>query len=252
MLPPRLPISPTDAEPPSRSDSLRSSPEEASSAGSSFVGLRVVAKWSSNGYFYSGRIIKDAGEGRFRLRFDDGYECEVAGKDILLCDPIPLETEVTALLEDEYFSIGEEEEAEGQGLKRPLSSVVTTAILLEYFSVSFVHKYLQDVHKRRQVSFSQESCLSSRHVQGLHQDHGGTSGCFKFPGSLDQFVQLPPGFSAVLNLLGFVFFVLLSHFGSLWPHFHCSPAFLWKQHTRGWKQGELQTCLLCIVIVRMP
>uniref|UniRef100_A0A671WE79 TP53-binding protein 1 n=1 Tax=Sparus aurata TaxID=8175 RepID=A0A671WE79_SPAAU len=106
MLPPRLPTSPTDAELPSHSDSLRSSSEETSSAGSSFVGLRVVAKWSSNGYFYSGRIIKDAGEGRFRLRFDDGYECEVAGKDILLCDPIPLETEVTALLEDEYFSIG--------------------------------------------------------------------------------------------------------------------------------------------------
>nr|XP_043885465.1 TP53-binding protein 1 isoform X1 [Solea senegalensis]XP_043885466.1 TP53-binding protein 1 isoform X1 [Solea senegalensis] len=105
MLPPRLPVSPTDAESPSHSDSLRSSPEEASSA-SSFVGLRVVAKWSSNSYFYSGRIIKDAGEGRFRLRFDDGYECEVVGKDILLCDPIPLETEVTALLEDEYFSIG--------------------------------------------------------------------------------------------------------------------------------------------------
>ncbi|KAM4597239.1 TP53-binding protein 1 [Fundulus diaphanus] len=108
MLPPRLPFSPLDhdPDPPSRSDSLRSSPEEASSAGSSFVGLRVVAKWSSNGYFYSGRIMKDAGDSRFRLRFDDGYECEVAGKDILLCDPIPLETEVTALLEDEYFSIG--------------------------------------------------------------------------------------------------------------------------------------------------
>ncbi|KAM7405698.1 hypothetical protein PAMP_000126 [Pampus punctatissimus] len=110
MLPPRLPISPTD------SDSLRSSPEEASSAGSSFVGLRVVAKWSSNGYFYSGRIIKDAGEGRFRLRFDDGYECEVMGKDILLCDPIPLETEVTALLEDEYFSIGGREETSSNEL----------------------------------------------------------------------------------------------------------------------------------------
>uniref|UniRef100_A0A8D2ZWV2 TP53-binding protein 1 n=1 Tax=Scophthalmus maximus TaxID=52904 RepID=A0A8D2ZWV2_SCOMX len=108
MLPPRLPASPTDGEPPSRSDSLRSSPEEGGSAAgrSSFVGLRVVAKWSSNGYFYSGRIVKDAGEGSFRLRFDDGYECEVEGKDILLCDPIPLETEVTALLEDEYFSIG--------------------------------------------------------------------------------------------------------------------------------------------------
>ncbi|XP_028999920.1 TP53-binding protein 1 isoform X2 [Betta splendens] len=106
MLPPRLPVSPTDIELPSHSDSLRSSPEETSSAGSSFVGLRVVAKWSSNGYFYSGRIISDAGEGRFRLRFDDGYECEVAGKDVLLCDPVPLETEVTALLEDEYFSIG--------------------------------------------------------------------------------------------------------------------------------------------------
>uniref|UniRef100_A0A3Q3JAR8 TP53-binding protein 1 n=1 Tax=Monopterus albus TaxID=43700 RepID=A0A3Q3JAR8_MONAL len=104
MLPPRLPVSPTEL--PSHSDSLRTSPEEASLAGSSFVGLRVVAKWSSNGYFYSGRIIKDAGQGRFRLRFDDGYECEVAGKDILLCDPIPLDTEVTALLEDEYFSIG--------------------------------------------------------------------------------------------------------------------------------------------------
>ncbi|XP_041835784.1 TP53-binding protein 1 isoform X2 [Melanotaenia boesemani] len=118
MLPPRLPISPTDPELVSHSDSLRSSPEEASSPGSSFVGLRVVAKWSSNGFFYSGRIIKDAGDGRFRLRFDDGYECEVAGKDILLCDPIPLETEVTALLEDEYFSIGvvKGHKSEGQEL----------------------------------------------------------------------------------------------------------------------------------------
>lgn len=112
-LPPRLPVSAADTEPSSHSDSLRTLEDEeeeeaASSGGSSFVGLRVVAKWSSNGYFYSGRIMKDAGEGRFRLRFDDGYECEVAGKDILLCDPIPLETEVTALLEDEYFSIGED------------------------------------------------------------------------------------------------------------------------------------------------
>ncbi|KAM4631383.1 TP53-binding protein 1 [Polymixia lowei] len=106
VCPPRLPDSPVDAELPSHSDSLRSSPEEAGSAGSSFVGLRVVAKWSSNGYFYSGRITKDVGEGRFGLRFDDGYECEVVGKDILLCDPIPVETEVTALLEDEYFSVG--------------------------------------------------------------------------------------------------------------------------------------------------
>ena len=83
--------------------------------GSSFVGLRVVAKWSSNGYFYSGRITKDYGEGRFRLLFDDSYECEVSGKDILLCDPIPVETEVTALLEDEYFSIGER--GRGHGLE---------------------------------------------------------------------------------------------------------------------------------------
>ncbi|KAM9764542.1 TP53-binding protein 1 isoform 2-T4 [Menidia menidia] len=83
-------------------------------AGSSFVGLRVVAKWASNGYFYSGRIVGDdggegrgvEGEGRFRLRFDDGYECEVAARDVLLCDPIPLEAEVTALLEDQYFSTG--------------------------------------------------------------------------------------------------------------------------------------------------
>nr|XP_057934757.1 TP53-binding protein 1 isoform X2 [Doryrhamphus excisus] len=99
--PPRLP-----ADVPCHAHSLRSSPGEANLAGSSFVGLRVVAKWSSNGYFYSGRIMKDPGGGRFRLRFDDGYECEVAGKDILLCDPIPLETEVTALLEDQFFSVG--------------------------------------------------------------------------------------------------------------------------------------------------
>ncbi|XP_037548165.1 TP53-binding protein 1, partial [Nematolebias whitei] len=116
--PPRIPVSPTDPELSSRSDSLRSSPEEGSSARSSFVGLRVVAKWSSNRYFYSGRIMKDAGEGSFRLRFDDGYECEVAGKDILLCDPIPLETEVTALLKNEYFSIGvvKGHKTEGQDL----------------------------------------------------------------------------------------------------------------------------------------
>ncbi|NXR86643.1 TP53B protein, partial [Hypocryptadius cinnamomeus] len=77
-----------------------------SSTGSSFVGLRVVAKWSSNGYFYSGMITQDVGAGKYKLRFDDGYECDVLGKDILLCDPIPLETEVTALSEDEYFSAG--------------------------------------------------------------------------------------------------------------------------------------------------
>lgn len=70
------------------------------------MGLRVVAKWSSNGYFYSGRITRDLGEGRFGLRFDDGYECEVAGGDVLMCDPVPMETEVTALLEEEYFSVG--------------------------------------------------------------------------------------------------------------------------------------------------
>ncbi|XP_069481255.1 TP53-binding protein 1 isoform X3 [Ambystoma mexicanum] len=76
------------------------------SPASSFVGLRVVAKWSSNGYFYSGTITQDVGGGKYKLLFDDGYECEVMGKDILLCDPIPLETEVTALSEDEYFSAG--------------------------------------------------------------------------------------------------------------------------------------------------
>lgn len=103
----RLPSSLSDSEPPAHSDSLQSTEDETRSNGSSFVGLRVVAKWSSNGYFYSGRIVGDAGEQRFRLRFDDGYECEVAGKDILLCDPIPLETEVTALLEDDFFSVGE-------------------------------------------------------------------------------------------------------------------------------------------------
>uniref|UniRef100_A0A8C8S2M8 TP53-binding protein 1 n=1 Tax=Pelusios castaneus TaxID=367368 RepID=A0A8C8S2M8_9SAUR len=76
------------------------------SSGNSFVGLRVVAKWSSNGYFYSGTITQDVGAGKYKLLFDDGYECDVLGKDILLCDPIPLETEVTALSEDEYFSAG--------------------------------------------------------------------------------------------------------------------------------------------------
>ncbi|NXG79278.1 TP53B protein, partial [Baryphthengus martii] len=77
-----------------------------SSSGSSFVGLRVVAKWTSNGYFYSGMITQDVGAGKYKLLFDDGYECDVLGRDILLCDPIPLETEVTALSEDEYFSAG--------------------------------------------------------------------------------------------------------------------------------------------------
>ncbi|NWI98013.1 TP53B protein, partial [Pitta sordida] len=77
-----------------------------STSGSSFVGLRVVAKWSSNGYFYSGMITQDVGAGKYKLLFDDGYECDVLGRDILLCDPIPLETEVTALSEDEYFSPG--------------------------------------------------------------------------------------------------------------------------------------------------
>ncbi|XP_072480853.1 TP53-binding protein 1-like isoform X1 [Notamacropus eugenii] len=79
---------------------------DSSSPGNSFVGLRVVAKWSSNGYFYSGKITRDVGAGKYKLLFDDGYECDVLGKDILLCDPIPLETEVTALSEDEYFSAG--------------------------------------------------------------------------------------------------------------------------------------------------
>ncbi|KAG7271756.1 hypothetical protein CRUP_032659, partial [Coryphaenoides rupestris] len=97
VRPPRLPDSPPAARLPSPSDSLRTSPSDqeqeeggiSAGGGSSFVGLRVVAKWSSNGYFYSGRITRDLGEGRFGLRFDDGYECEVAGGDVLLCDPRP-------------------------------------------------------------------------------------------------------------------------------------------------------------------
>ncbi|XP_026540423.1 TP53-binding protein 1 [Notechis scutatus] len=74
--------------------------------GSCLVGLRVVAKWSSNGYFYSGTITQDVGGAKYRLLFDDGYECDVLARDVLLCDPLPLETEVTALSEDEYFSAG--------------------------------------------------------------------------------------------------------------------------------------------------
>ncbi|KAJ6662825.1 hypothetical protein lerEdw1_011029 [Lerista edwardsae] len=87
-------------------DLAGTSPFSSSSSGSSFVGLRVVAKWSSNGYFYSGTITQDVGGTKYKLLFDDGYECDVPGRDILLCDPLPLETEVTALSEDEYFSAG--------------------------------------------------------------------------------------------------------------------------------------------------
>lgn len=65
-----------------------------------------MAKWSSNSFFYSGTITQDLGENRFRLLFDDNQECEAQGKDILLCDPIPLETEVTALTDEEYFNTG--------------------------------------------------------------------------------------------------------------------------------------------------
>ncbi|XP_046696568.1 TP53-binding protein 1 isoform X3 [Silurus meridionalis] len=82
------------------------SPENSLGNASSFVGLRVMAKWSSNSFFYSGTITRDLGENRFRLLFDDNQECEAQGKDILLCDPIPLEAEVTSLTEEEYFNPG--------------------------------------------------------------------------------------------------------------------------------------------------
>ncbi|XP_067871653.1 TP53-binding protein 1 isoform X2 [Heterodontus francisci] len=104
-VPPPLPRS-GSPEIPRPQGSLPSDPELPASQASSFVGLRVVAKWSSNGYFYSGAITRDSGDGKYKVRFDDGYECEVPGKDILLCDPIPVETEVTALSDDEYFSAG--------------------------------------------------------------------------------------------------------------------------------------------------
>ncbi|XP_041034145.1 TP53-binding protein 1 [Carcharodon carcharias] len=103
--PPPFPRSGSPEIPPPRS-SLPSDPDLPASQASSFVGLRVVAKWSSNGYFYSGAITRDSGDGKYKVLFDDGYECEVPGKDILLCDPIPVETEVTALSDDEYFSAG--------------------------------------------------------------------------------------------------------------------------------------------------
>ncbi|ROL43626.1 TP53-binding protein 1 [Anabarilius grahami] len=101
----QAPGSPVEPSATSRSDSLNTTSPD-NSTGSSFVGLRVLAKWSSNSYFYSGSITRDLGENSFRLLFDDNQECEVQGKDILLCDPIPLETEVTALTEEEYFNIG--------------------------------------------------------------------------------------------------------------------------------------------------
>uniref|UniRef100_W5LFE7 TP53-binding protein 1 n=1 Tax=Astyanax mexicanus TaxID=7994 RepID=W5LFE7_ASTMX len=90
----------------SHSDSLNTSLSEHGGGASSFVGLRVMAKWSSNSFYYSGTITRDLGENRFGLLFDDNQECEVQGKDILLCDPIPTETEVTALTEEEYFNTG--------------------------------------------------------------------------------------------------------------------------------------------------
>ncbi|XP_051564760.1 TP53-binding protein 1-like isoform X2 [Myxocyprinus asiaticus] len=98
--------SPAEPSTTGRSDSLNTTSPDNSTGTSSFVGLRVLAKWSSNSYFYSGSITRDLGENRFRLLFDDNQECEVQGKDILLCDPIPLETEVTALTEEEFFNIG--------------------------------------------------------------------------------------------------------------------------------------------------
>ncbi|XP_032872953.1 TP53-binding protein 1, partial [Amblyraja radiata] len=106
--PPPRPASPELAPPPASPplpDPRTPAPAPAAAA-SSFVGLRVVAKWSSNGYFYSGTITRDSGDGKYKVLFDDGYECEVMGKDILLCDPIPVQTEVTALSDDEYFSAG--------------------------------------------------------------------------------------------------------------------------------------------------
>ncbi|XP_078388330.1 TP53-binding protein 1 [Cetorhinus maximus] len=103
--PPPFPRSGSPEIPPPQT-SLPSDPDLPASQASSFVGLRVVAKWSSNGYFYSGAITRDSGDGKYKVLFDDGYECEVPGKDILLCDPIPVETEVTALSDDEYFSAG--------------------------------------------------------------------------------------------------------------------------------------------------
>ncbi|XP_039510259.1 TP53-binding protein 1 isoform X3 [Pimephales promelas] len=102
----QAPGSPVEPSATSHSDSLNTTSPDNSTGSSSFVGLRVLAKWSSNSYFYSGSITRDLGENHFRLLFDDNQECEVQGKDILLCDPIPLETEVTALTEEEYFNIG--------------------------------------------------------------------------------------------------------------------------------------------------
>ncbi|KAI4876164.1 hypothetical protein NFI96_017596 [Prochilodus magdalenae] len=102
----RVPGSPLARSTTSRLDSLNTTTSENSVGASSFVGLRVMAKWSSNSFFYSGTITQDLGENRFRLLFDDNQECEVQGKDILLCDPIPKETEVTALTEEEYFNTG--------------------------------------------------------------------------------------------------------------------------------------------------
>uniref|UniRef100_A0A8C2D6N8 TP53-binding protein 1 n=2 Tax=Cyprinus carpio TaxID=7962 RepID=A0A8C2D6N8_CYPCA len=102
----QAPGSPVEVSATGHSDSLNTTSPNNSAGSSSFVGLRVLAKWSSNSYFYSGSITRDLGENRFRLLFDDNQECEVQGKDILLCDPIPVETEVTALTEKEYFNIG--------------------------------------------------------------------------------------------------------------------------------------------------
>ncbi len=106
----QAPGSPVEPSATSHSESLNTTSPDNSAGSSSFVGLRVLAKWSSNSYFYSGSITRDLGENRFRLLFDDNQECEVQGKEILLCDPIPVETEVTALTEEEYFNIGKQDQ----------------------------------------------------------------------------------------------------------------------------------------------
>lgn len=126
----QAPGSPVEVSATGHSDSLNTTSPNNSAGSSSFVGLRVLAKWSSNSYFYSGSITRDLGENRFRLLFDDNQECEVQGKDILLCDPIPLETEVTALTEEEYFYIGEQEQTKQTVQNHYLSETILILSLL--------------------------------------------------------------------------------------------------------------------------
>ncbi|VUZ42852.1 unnamed protein product [Hymenolepis diminuta] len=77
-----------------RSASRKTAPTTPVEASPWKLGMYVYAKWWSGNNFFAGRIAKSLSNGKFQIEFEDNSVAEVAGRNVILTELLPIGTEI--------------------------------------------------------------------------------------------------------------------------------------------------------------